>query len=238
MRTGVGLLTVQIPKSGYEVLQTTVPEAMVKVDSDIWQLTQVPSRSYDAIGIGPGIGTSKETVAALEKLLPTITSPMVIDADALNILSYYPDLQAFIPKGSILTPHNKEFERLFGKTNNAFERNALQRQKAKELGVTIILKGAHTAIATPDGKCYFNETGNVGMATAGCGDVLTGILTSLLAQRYTPENAALLGVWLHGMAGDLALLHSSEESLLASDIILQIGSAYDEMRDNEVDLPF
>jgi ADP-dependent NAD(P)H-hydrate dehydratase / NAD(P)H-hydrate epimerase len=238
MRTGVGLLTLQIPKSGYEILQTTVPEAMVKVDSDIWQLTQMPSRSYDVIGIGPGIGTSKETVIAFEKTLKSQELPMIIDADALNILGYYPDFQAFIPKKSILTPHNQEFERLFGKTDNDFERNALQRKKAVELGIIIILKGAHTAIALPDGKCYFNSTGNPGMATGGSGDVLTGILTGLIAQGYTPESAALLGVWLHGEAGDCAMLQQGEESLIASDLIINIGRAYETLRDEDFELPF
>ncbi len=238
MRTGVGLLTLQIPKSGYEILQTTVPEAMVKVDTDIWQLTQIPSRTYDVIGIGPGIGTSKETVIAFEKTLKSQEQPMIIDADALNILSYYPEFQASIPKKSILTPHHKEFERLFGKTDNDFEQNALQRKKATELGIIIVLKGAHTAIALPDGKCYFNSTGNPGMATGGSGDVLTGILTGLLAQGYTSENAALLGVWLHGEAGDCAMLQQGEESLVASDLIINIGRAYETLRDEDFDLPF
>jgi NAD(P)H-hydrate epimerase len=222
------------PKCGYEVLQNSIPEAMVIADPDIWQITQTPHREFDVIGIGPGIGTSKETVAAFEKLLQSKQKPMVIDADALNILSYYPDLQALVPKNSILTPHLKEFERLFGVSENSFERVILQRQKAQKLGVIIVLKGAHSSIALPNGKCFFNITGNPGMATAGSGDVLTGMITSLLAQQYSPENAALLGVFLHGMAGDFAAATQSEESLIASDIINYIGKSFENTREVSV----
>lgn len=219
LRAGAGLLTIYIPKSAYDIMQISVPEAMVVVDNDIWQLTQVPYKYFDALGIGPGLGTSKETVNAFEKILQAQQQPIVIDADALNILAYYPDLQQFIPKNSILTPHPKEFERLFGKTENQFERLDLLRQKAVDLGVIIVLKGAHSAIAMPDGKIYFNSTGNPGMATAGSSDVLTGILTGLLAQGYSPREAALIGVFAHGKAGDLAAKQTSMKGLIAGDLV-------------------
>ena len=151
---------------------------------------------------------------------------MVLDADALNLLSENPHWWKDVPKESILTPHPKEFERLFGKSENEFERNALQRKKAQEHGVFIVLKGANTAIACPDGACWFNTTGNPGMATGGSGDVLTGILTGLLAQGYPPQAASLLGVYLHGLAGDLAVLENSQEALVAGDIIHYLGEAW------------
>lgn len=151
---------------------------------------------------------------------------MVIDADALNIISQHPNLLQKIPAHSILTPHPKEFARLFGETPNDFARNDLQRQKAKEFNVIIVLKGAYTAIALPDGRCYFNSTGNPGMATGGAGDVLTGIITGLLAQQYEPAAAAINGVFIHGLAGDLAASELGQRSLLASDIIKYLGTAY------------
>ena len=144
---------------------------------------------------------------------------MVLDADALNIMASNPALLQKLPAGSILTPHPKEFERLFGKTDNDFEKIKTAKQKAKELNIVIVLKGRHTLTAAPSGLSWFNSTGNPGMATAGSGDVLTGIITSLVAQKYSPEKAALLGVYLHGLAGDLAAEEKSQASMLASDII-------------------
>ena len=154
---------------------------------------------------------------------------MVIDADALNIISDNPSWWNNIPENSILTPHPKEFERLFGKSGNDFERNDLQRQKAQEHKVFIILKGAHTAIAAPDGDCWFNSTGNPGMATGGSGDVLTGILTGLLAQGYPSLSACLLGVFVHGLAGDLAAVDISREALTAGDLVAYVGKAWKEI---------
>ena len=163
---------------------------------------------------------------ALFDLLEKVDFPIVLDADALNILSKNQDQLKNIPANSILTPHPKEFERLFGKTTNDFARNELQIAKAKALNCIILLKGANTAIAFPDGTCYFNSTGNPGMATGGSGDVLTGILTGLLAQGYTPKSASLLGVYLHGLAGDLAAKDKGQESLIAGDLVGYIGAAY------------
>jgi NAD(P)H-hydrate epimerase len=226
LRSGVGLVSIHSPKCGYEILQTSVPEAMVISDNDIWQVTKINQKDYDAIGIGPGIGTSKETAIAFETFLKSQQKPLVIDADALNLLSYYPELQQFIPLNSILTPHIKEFERLFCVSKNSMERNDLQRRKAIELGVIIVLKGAHTCIALPDGNCFYNSTGNAGMATGGSGDVLTGIILSLLSQKYASEDAAILGVFLHGLAGDSAKEKFGEEALIANDIIEYLGSAF------------
>lgn len=226
LRTGVGLLTTHIPKCGYDIMQISLPEAMVIADNDIWQVSNIYLKQYNAIGIGPGLGTSKETYLAFKQLLQKIQNPIVIDADALNLLSYYPDLQDLIPKQSILTPHPKEFERLFGITNNDFERFELLRTKAQSLQLNLILKGAHTIVATSDGKAYFNTSGNPGMATAGSGDVLTGIILSLLAQNYIPKEAAIIGVFLHGIAGDFAAKQKSQQALIASDIIDNIGNAY------------
>jgi ADP-dependent NAD(P)H-hydrate dehydratase / NAD(P)H-hydrate epimerase len=227
LRTGAGLLTAYIPKIGYDIMQLAVPEAMVLSDNNVWNISDIPLvKPFKAIGVGPGMSTSKESVTAFERLVATYFYPMVVDADALNICSFRKDLLEMLPKNSILTPHLKEFERLFGESQNDFERNELQRQKSKELGLIIVLKGAHSCISTPDGKCYFNSTGNPGMATGGSGDVLTGILTSLLAQGYPSREAAILGVYLHGLAGDLAAKKLSKEALSANDIVDFLGKAF------------
>ncbi len=228
LRSGVGLLSCHIPKSGYEILQTAVPEAMVFTDCNSSCSTKIETDclNYDSIGIGPGIGIAAETKTALNELLRTYTKPIVLDADALNILATDKKLLTSLPPLSILTPHPKEFERLFGETKNDFERIELASQKAMELNCVIILKGHHTLIATADGKKYFNSTGNAGMATAGSGDVLTGILTGLLAQGYSSTEAAILGVYLHGLAGDYAADKFSQEALIASDIIFCMPYAF------------
>jgi len=228
LKTGVGLVTLQVPKIAYSIVQGNIPEAIVEVDSEEFVISKIEGNpTYKAIGIGPGIGNNQLTINALSNFLKSHTSALVLDADALNIISSKQELLTHIPKESILTPHPKEFERLFGKTKNDFKRNELQRTKAVELGVYIVLKGAHTCIASPDGNCYFNSTGNPGMATAGSGDVLTGMITSLLAQGYTSKAAAILGVFLHGLAGDLGVEKvGSQEALLANDIIESIGSSF------------
>ncbi len=231
LRSGAGLLTVHAPRSGNIILQTNVPEAMVSADHRAKYWAEVPDlQVYASIGVGPGIGKEAETAVALGRLLRAYDKPLVMDADALNLLSENPDFWAFLPKNSILTPHPKEFERLFGKSANDFQRNDLQREKAQEHGVFIVLKGAHTAIACPDGECWFNSSGNPGMATGGSGDVLTGILTGLMAQGYAPKAAAQLGVYLHGLAGDFAAAELSQEALTAGDIIDYLGDAWQEIR--------
>lgn len=228
LRSGVGLLTCHIPGCGYDILQTAVPEAMVTIDFNSSFATKIDDdlTRYDTIGIGPGLGTASETKMLLRELFDSYRSPVVLDADALNILASQKDLFGLIPAGSILTPHPKEFERLFGETPNEFDRILLALQKAKELKVVIALKGHHSLIATPDGKGFFNSTGNAGMATGGSGDVLTGILTGLLAQGYSSVEAAVLGVYLHGSAGDMAAKALSMEAMTALDIITHIGEAF------------
>lgn len=228
LQSGAGLVTCQIPGSGYPVMQSAIPEAMVMTDKNELINTAVSAdlSAYDAIGIGPGIGTASETIMLLHDLLDAYRHPVVLDADALNILGLQKDLLPLIPAGSILSPHPKEFERMFGASVNDFDRAILAMKMAKELGLVIILKGHFTLIASPDGKGYFNPTGNPGMATAGSGDVLTGILTGLLAQGYHSLEAALLGVYLHGLAGDLAAAALSMEAMLAGDISDYIGKAY------------
>lgn len=242
LRAGVGLLTLHIPKCGYQILQTSTPEAMVEIDKKKKFVSKIFSETtdldrYTTIGIGCGIGKNKKTIQAFLDLLQAYSKPMVIDADALNILAEIPTSWDSIPPNSILTPHPKEFERLFGKTPNASARHQLQLAMSKQRQIFIVLKGATTCITTPDGRSYFNnEVGNVGMATGGSGDVLTGILTSLLAQGYTPEESALLGVYLHGLAGDIARNRLNEESMIASDIIRGIPKAINSFK--ESDLPF
>ncbi|WMX16804.1 MULTISPECIES: bifunctional ADP-dependent NAD(P)H-hydrate dehydratase/NAD(P)H-hydrate epimerase [unclassified Aureispira] len=231
LRAGVGLVTVHVPICGYEVMQTAVPEAMVSLDEDRFIFTKVYDLpKYSTIAIGCGLSTKNRTRNALCYMLKHMNSPTVLDADALNILGQSPDWFEYIPKNSILTPHPKEFERMFGKAYDNFERNELQRQKAQEFGVYIILKGANTCIATPEGDCYFNSTGNPGMGTAGSGDVLTGILAGLLAQEYNPLEACILGVYIHGLAGDIAAEIESEESLTAGDLVNYLGKAFLNLR--------
>jgi len=231
-RSGAGLVTVHAPKCGYEILQIAIPEAMVSVDGHQYAVTsfQEELSRYKAIGVGCGIGTNDMTAHALADLLGRTTVPVVLDADALNLLAGHPDFFKILPKNSILTPHPREFERMFGPSANDFERNDLQMKKAQELGVFLILKGANSSIATPDGQCFFNNTGNPGMATGGSGDVLTGILTGLLAQGYSPLEACQLGVYLHGLAGDLAMNDLQQEALLAGDITSHLGRAFKKLK--------
>ena len=227
LRSGAGLVSLHVPKTGYAIVQTAIPEAMVSIDEDEWQFSKMPDLSpYKAIGIGCGMGQSEVTASALFELIDQATQPLVLDADALNILSKTPEWLNRLPANSILTPHPKEFERLFGSSENDFQRHELQVQKAQTLDLVIMLKGAHTCIALPDGRSFFNSTGNPGMATGGSGDVLAGIITSLLAQGYAPSEAALLGVYIHGSAGDCALKAQSQESLIAGDLPEALGLAF------------
>ncbi len=229
LRSGIGLLTLHIPKTGYVVIQTAVPEAMVSIDEQEEFCSNVPSlETYSAIGIGPGLGQQKQTVGAFWKVLES-GKPLVIDADALNILSTHRELLHIVPQGSILSPHPKEFERLVGTWSNDFERLQKQRELAQQLKSVVIVKGAHTSIASADGKVYFNSTGNPGMATGGSGDVLTGILTSFLAQNYRAEAAAILGVYLHGAAGDAAAQVNTMYAMTASDIDEHLPAAFKDL---------
>lgn len=231
LRSGCGLVSVQVPGCGYAILQIAFPEAMVIVDPHQEIFTTAPVLdSFQAVGIGPGLGTNWLTRKALQELLTTTDLPLVLDADALNILGMQKDWQADIPKDSILTPHPKEFERLFGPTSESFSRWELLREQARRLSSYILLKGGNTVIASPDGELYFLNVGNPGMATAGAGDVLTGIISGLLAQGYTSHTATILGAVLHGLAGDIAADQQQMESLIAEDIIKNLGAAFGNLR--------
>ena len=227
LRSGTGLLTIHIPGSGNEILQIALPEAMVALDDSNDIITKVgDTGNYNGIGIGPGIGKSDETKKMFFDFLENVKKPVVIDADALNILSEHPERLKTIPPHSILTPHPKEFERLAGKSLNNFERHKQQIRFSIEHNVIVVLKGAHTCISLSDGKVFFNSTGNPGMAKGGSGDALTGMITAFLSQNYKPEHAALLGVYLHGAAGDIAAKKKGIYSMICSDIIESIPKAF------------
>lgn len=227
LRAGAGLVTAYIPRCGYEIMQSSFPEAMTITDKQKNYLSTIPDiKPYKAIGVGPGIGTKPVTANALLQLLKKSSPPLVLDADALNLIAENKTWLKQLPANSILTPHPKEFERLFGKSKNDFERHQLQKDVAKKYKVIIVLKGAYTAVASPAGDTYFNTTGNPGMATAGAGDVLTGIITGLLSQGYASLQSALLGVYWHGLAGDIAAKKQSQPSLIASDITGNLGAAW------------
>ena len=231
LRSGVGLLTVHVPKCAYEILQTSVPEAMVQVDPAQEWITQINDTSaYQAIGVGPGLGQHTDSVKMLRLLMENFNRPMVFDADALNILSANRELLHLVSKGSILTPHPGEFKRLVGEWKNDFERIEKQKDLSVQLGAVVIVKGGYTTIACSDGEIHFNSTGNPGMATGGTGDVLTGILTGFLAQGYTAPQASVLGVYLHGLAGDLAAREIGQESLVAGDVIRFLPAAFRQLR--------
>jgi len=227
LRTGSGLVSALIPDIGSLILQITIPEVMTISGYGDKILTAIPDlNKYSAVGIGIGLGKNEMTVKIISELFKKVKAPLIIDADALNIISENKKLLEEIPKNSILTPHPGEFARLFGPTKNSFDRLKLLREKSDELDVYIVLKGAYTVIATPNGNIYFNYTGNHGMATAGSGDVLTGIITSLAGQGYSQFDSCLIGVYIHGLAGDIAAQKIFKSSLIASDIIDNIGEAY------------
>ena len=227
LRAGAGLVTCHSPAECVTPLQCSVAEVMVSPDEGKEHITSCPDTStYDAVGIGPGIGTDPDTRRALATLLASFRKPIVIDADALNILSLEPEMMSLIPENSVLTPHPGEFARLTGKKESGIQRMKTQIEFARRHKCIVLLKGGFSSIAMPDGRVRFNSTGNPGMATAGSGDVLTGMITSLIAQGYSSENAAVIGAFIHGLAGDLAVKKSSMEALMAGDIIKKIGKAY------------
>ncbi len=232
LRTGIGLITCHVPSCGTNILQVSVPEAMVKPDKSAEFISEAGSTDiYSAVGVGPGLGTQVETQRALRDLLKGCNKPIVIDADALNILSLNKEWLNDLPASTILTPHPREFERLAGKARNGSDRLNKQIEFSQSYNCTVILKGANTSVTTAGGKVFFNSTGNPGMATGGSGDVLTGIILSLLAQGYLPDEAARLGVFLHGLAGDIAAGESCFESIIASDIINCLGKAFNKIRE-------
>ncbi len=223
---GAGLVTTLLPECGYDVLQTVVPEAMCMTSGSKHIAEIAGWEKMKAIGIGPGMGSEGDSIKAFAAFIETCKQPIVIDADALNMIAQHQELMAKVPAGSVLTPHPKEFERLFGESPDSIMQLEQARAQAMRYNVFIVLKGHHTAIMTPEGECWYNLTGNAGMATGGAGDVLTGIITGLLAQSYTPHEAALLGVYLHGLAGDIAAAELSQEALIAGDILDHMGEAF------------
>lgn len=223
-RAGAGLVSAHVPSALLDIMQTASPETMVDVDSNCSIVSLVDGLDkYKAVAAGPGLGTDSITAAMLESLLGAVERNLVLDADALNIMAANPAMLDMVPRDAILTPHPKEFERLFGNTANSLERIELARKMAARYNIIIVLKGAHTAVCCSDGSVYFNSTGNPSMATAGSGDVLTGIIAALLSQGYRPRLAAIMGVWLHGKAADIV---DVPQGLLASDIIGNLPAAF------------
>lgn len=221
MYTGCGLTTVHLPASAVNCMQVAFPEAMVSIDCDDNVFASLPADMdrYTAAGVGPGLGTDEKSVSALKKFLVEWNKPLVLDADALNIVGMNKEeMLPLLPHYTIITPHVKEFKRWIGEWSDDFERLEKQKTLAKDYGIIVVLKGANTSICCPDGEVYFNSTGNPGMATGGSGDVLTGIITSLLAQGVNAKQAAIFGVYLHGMAGDIAASDVGMVSMTASDI--------------------
>ena len=228
LRSGVGLLTVHAPVCNHDILQTAVPEAMVQNDvHELYFAEPVDLDNYQAVAIGPGIGQEEETALATFDQLADCYIPTVLDADAINILSSHRNYLNRLPRRSILTPHIGELERIIGRCNDSFDRLTKAKELAAYLQCYIVLKGAYTVVITPEGNFYFNPTGNPGMATGGSGDVLTGIILALLAQGYSQENAARLGVYIHGLAGDIACKRVGEISLTASDLIDALPEAWE-----------
>ncbi|SEW30187.1 NAD(P)H-hydrate epimerase [Chryseobacterium wanjuense] len=230
LKTGAGLTFTLAPKCGYEILQTSCPEAMF-IEGGADYVNDFIIDENSSCGVGPGLGTEAETVKNFLKFLKSYSKSMVIDADALNIISQDKKNLNLIQKKSIITPHPKEFERLFGETENSFERLELAKEKAHELGIFIVLKDHHTQVITPEGNVFYNITGNSGLAKGGSGDILTGILTSFLAQHYTEEEAAILGVWFHGKAAEFASEKYSKESMLPTDVIHEFGNVFTELNE-------
>ncbi|MBR4301847.1 MAG: NAD(P)H-hydrate dehydratase [Bacteroidales bacterium] len=221
MYMGCGLTTVHLPANTVNCMQVTFPEAVVSIDCDDNVFASLPSDMdrYTAAGVGPGLGTDEKSVMALKKFLVEWNKPLVLDADALNIVGMNKEeMLPLLPHYTIITPHVKEFKRWIGEWSDDFERLEKQKTLAKDYGIIVVLKGANTSICCPDGEVYFNSTGNPGMATGGSGDVLTGIITSLLAQGVNAKQAAIFGVYLHGMAGDIAASDVGMVSMTASDI--------------------
>ncbi len=231
LRTGTGLITCHIPACGYSILQGSFPESMAIADNSDNYISEIGSTvNFSAAGAGPGIGTDHITQEALHSFLLECKKPMVLDADALNILSLNKEWLSLLQPETILTPHPKEFERLAGRSETGYSRLMLQVRFAADHNCIVVLKGANTSVAFPDGRVWFNSTGNPGMATGGSGDVLTGIILSLLSQGYSPQDAAVSGVFIHGLAGDIAASESCFESVIASDIIKSIGNAFNKIR--------
>lgn len=224
LKSGAGLVTVHSNDECSFAIHTSIPEVMI----DSSPIESLDVKRFSAIGIGPGIGTESNQKVLLQTIIKNAESPFLLDADALNIYSQNPE-NFSLPENTILTPHPKEFDRLAGESTNAYDRLQKAQKFAKENNVILVLKGAYTAICNEDGKVFFNSTGNAGMATAGTGDVLSGIITSLLAQGYSPIDAAIVGVYIHGDAGDFAAKNKSMTGMIASDIIENLDLVFREL---------
>lgn len=225
-RSGAGKVTLFAPQCAFQIAQTAVPEVMFEADENSLMLSDIrPQHQYSAYGLGPGIGTADTTIAAIESFIKNSKTPLVVDADALNCIALRPDILNHLPMLSVLTPHSGEFDRLFGDhtTHDARIRKALE--VCKFYNILILLKGRYTTLIRPDGKVYFNSTGSPALATAGSGDVLTGILTGFIAQGYKPEVAAILAAYIHGKAGELAAATNGEYGTTATDIASATGRA-------------
>jgi len=232
LRAGAGKVTINSPKRNIPILQIAVPEAVVQIGSEETIFAEaVETEDFQALGIGPGLGQSEQTAIALISQLRRTQCPMVIDADAINILASHRTWISQLPKEIILTPHPKEFDRLEGHSADSYERLSKARDLSQRLGAYIILKGHHSALCCPDGHIVFNTTGNAGMATAGSGDVLTGIITGLLARGYKQEDACIVGMYLHGLSGDIAAKELGQESVIASDLIQYLPYAFKRIKE-------
>jgi hydroxyethylthiazole kinase-like uncharacterized protein yjeF len=218
---GAGLTTACIPQSGLTALNSYQAEVMAIVRQK-GEMPEMELDKFSVIAIGPGLGKDDDALTLLTEVIAHYDKPLLIDADALNLLSENPTLLRKLPAGSILTPHMKEFDRLFGAHANWWQRLQTMRQKARELNICIVLKNAYTIIGTPDGMLYFNPTSNAAMAVGGMGDVLTGIITALLAQKYTPREACILGCYLHGKAGDELALPNRLHVVLPGQVAAHI----------------
>lgn len=233
LRSGVGKVIVHTPKRNYGIMQTSIPEAVLQMDKEETIFSEpVETDDFEAVGMGPGLGKNETTAIALIAQIRRTQCPMVLDADTLNILGNHRAWMQQLPEGMIFTPHSAEFDRLEGiASNGCYDRLLKATRLAERIHGYILLKGHYSALCTPEGKVFFNPTGNAGMATAGSGDVLLGIITGLLAQGYNPKDACLVGMYLHGLAGDLAVRDLGEESLLASDIITYLPKAFLRIRE-------
>ena len=231
LHSGAGLVTTFVPQCGYDIIQTSCPEAMCLTSSEYDYLVgELDLSNYQSIGIGPGIGTQPGTSELVLKIIQKAACPLVIDADALNILSQNPDWLKLLPKNSILTPHPKEFDRLFGSSKSAYDRLQKQLEQSKAHSIFILVKGAHSSLSTPSGEVFFNSAGNPGMAKGGSGDVLTGMITSILASNHSPKEAVILAMYLHGLAGDKAKKKYTEYAMNSAQIIDCIPKAFKQLK--------
>lgn len=227
LRAGAGKVTIHTPKRNNVIMQISVPEAIIQFDKEETTFSEaVDTEDFNALGIGPGLGTSEQTAIAIIAQLRRTQCPLVADADAINILANHRAWLQQLPKGIILTPHPKEFDRLEGNCTDSYERLMKARDLAERIQGYVLLKGHNSSLCLPDGHIIFNTTGNAGMATAGSGDVLTGVITGLLARGYKQENACIVGMYLHGLAGDIAARDLGEESVIAGDLIKYLPYAF------------